>query len=308
MDRKLAEGIWRLADPKISITSAAGMLIAFAYAFAEGIYSWLWLAVTAVSLFGFEVAKNAWGDVVDYDSGTDLAVADEDRTSFSGGKRVLVDGLLTRSQTWTVAAVFGGIGVIAGLAIVILREPLALWFGIAGAALAWSYHGPPLKLSYRGFGELAVAISYGPVVVLGAYVVQTGRLSGDLFWLSIPLGLLIAAFLWVNQFPDYDADKASGKRNLVVRLGKKNAAKGFAVIYAASFAVTGFFPVLLDTDLYPLCGLVSAGVPILAVFIVLRSPDHFHRTRPAQPLALLAFVLYSVEIAIGLSLAYRTSV
>lgn len=303
MNRKIAEGIWRLADPKISITSAAGMLIGFSFAFREGEYSWLWLSVTAMSLFGFEVAKNAWGDIVDYDSGTDLAVREEDRTNFSGGKRVLVDGLLTRAQTWAVAAVFGSLGVIAGLAIVIIREPLAIWFGLAGGALAWSYHGPPFRLAYRGFGELAVAISYGPVVVLGTFLVQSGSLETDVFWLSVPLGLLIAAFLWINEFPDHDADQASGKRNLVVRLGKENAAKGLAVIYGISFAVTASFPFLLNIDLYPFCGMVSLGIPMLAAFMVCGSPEDFHRKKPAQPLALLAFVLYSIEVSVGLLLA-----
>ena len=299
----LIAGMWRLADPKISITSAAGMLIAFAAAYREGAYSWIWLVVTGLSLFCFEVAKNAAGEVVDFYSGTDLAVREEDRTPFSGGKRVLVDGLLTRTQTWAVAAVFGFVGSLIGTAIAVFREPRVIWFGIAGAALAWSYHGLPLKLCYRGFGELAVGLSYGPVIVLGAYVVQTGRISGDVIWLSVPLGILIAAFLWINEFPDQDADKASGKNNLVVRLGKRNAAKALAVIYGASFLVTALFPFLVSFELYPLCGLLSAGFPIAALAAVLKNPSSFHRGRPAQLLALLAFVLYSVEIAIGVMLS-----
>lgn len=279
------------------------MLIAFSYAYREGACSWSWLAATAVSLFGFEVAKNAWGDVIDYDSGTDLAVKEEDRTAFSGGKRVLVEGLLTRAQTWGVAGVFVSAGILFGLAIVFLREPKALWLGLVGAALAWSYQGPPLKLAYRGLGELAVALSYGPVVVLGTYLVQTGRLDWDVFWLSLPLGLLIAAFLWVNEFPDHDADKSSGKSNLVVRLGKKNAAKGLAAIYGFSFIVTASFPFLLDIELYPLCGLFSWGFPLAVLVMVLRSPEDFYRSKPVQPLALLGFVLYSVEVAVGLLMA-----
>ena len=79
-------GLWHLADPKISITSAASMTIGASVAAMEADISWSWLLITGLALFCMEVAKNAWGDIYDYDSGTDLAVAEEDRTNFSGGK------------------------------------------------------------------------------------------------------------------------------------------------------------------------------------------------------------------------------
>ncbi|MDH3413795.1 MAG: 1,4-dihydroxy-2-naphthoate octaprenyltransferase, partial [Gammaproteobacteria bacterium] len=92
MKAEVREGIWRLADPKISITSAAAMLVGVAPAIRIDQFSFDWLAVTALAMFCMEVAKNAWGDVIDFNSGTDLAVLPEDRTAFSGGKRVIVDG------------------------------------------------------------------------------------------------------------------------------------------------------------------------------------------------------------------------
>jgi len=115
-------GIWRLADPKIRITSAASMTIGASVAALEAPLDWSWLLITGVAFFCMEVAKNAWGDVYDYDSGTDLAVAPEDRTDFSGGKRVMVDNLLSRSQTWLVAAVFAALGLAFGALIVISRR------------------------------------------------------------------------------------------------------------------------------------------------------------------------------------------
>lgn len=298
----IREGIWRLADPKISITSAAGLLIAFSAAFSAGTYSWFWLVVTALSLFGFEVAKNAWGDVVDYDSGTDLAVKEEDRTDFSGGKRVLVDDLLTRAQTWSIAVIFGGLGALLGLLIVIFREPRAIWFGFAGTALAWSYHGMPLKFSYRGFGEIAVAVSYGPVIVLGAYLVQTGSIDWSVFWLSAPLGLLIAAFLWVNEFPDHDADKVSGKMNLVVRLGKHRSSVALAFIYFVTFSVIFALPWLTNASFWLWSGFLPVPLAIYATRSVLKHPLDFYRSYPVQPMALLAFVLYAVGLSAGVLL------
>ena len=83
-----------------------------------------WLSLTVFAFFAIEVAKNASGDIYDYE--TDMAVAREDRTDFSGGKRVLVDGLLSVRQTWAIAIVFYILGIGAGIAIVLLREPLAI--------------------------------------------------------------------------------------------------------------------------------------------------------------------------------------
>ncbi len=94
MTSKFGTGTWRLEDPKISITSAASMTIGASIVALEGDIDWLWLAITGLAFFCMEVAKNAWGDVYDYDSGTDLAVAEEDRTDYaadsSAGKRNLV--------------------------------------------------------------------------------------------------------------------------------------------------------------------------------------------------------------------------
>ncbi len=119
-----------------------------------------WLGVTILGFFAIEVAKNASGDIYDYE--TDMAVAQEDHTDFSGGKRVLVDGLLSRSQTWTIAITFYVLGIGLGVLIVVFREPLAIWPGVIGLILAWSYNAPPVRFAYRGLGELDVAICYGP--------------------------------------------------------------------------------------------------------------------------------------------------
>ena len=154
----------------------------------EGPIAWGWLAVLGLALFCMEVAKNAWGDVFDYRLGNDLAVAPEDRTNFSGGKRVLVDALLTRRQTWAIAIVFAGLGVALGAVIVFLREPAVFWIGAVGLVLGWSYHGPPLKLAYRGLGELDVVLCYGPVLSVATCLMLTGPWSWAAFWLSMPLG------------------------------------------------------------------------------------------------------------------------
>jgi 1,4-dihydroxy-2-naphthoate polyprenyltransferase len=296
-------GLWRLADPKISITSAASMAIGAAMAYRDGDFSWLWLAVLAAAMFCMEVAKNAWGDIFDYDSGTDLAVLPEDRTDFSGGKRVLVDELLTRRQTWAIAAAFSAGGLCLGALIVFGREPTVFWLGTAALILGWSYHGPPLRLAYRGLGELDVVLIYGPAIAMATYAMLTGTYSLEVVWASMPLGLFIAAFLWVNEFPDYQADLGAGKRNLVVRLGKFRASRLLPCIYGMaiiSLAWASFSLQVPAVFSYGAIGLVPAAA---AVGWAWQNPETFYRHRPAQPAALLAFVLLSAGICAGIVLS-----
>lgn len=299
MTTNLRQGFWRLADPKISLASVASMLLGAAAAASAGPLSLGWLAMTVAGILAAETAKNASGEVFDWDSGTDLKVRPEDRSPFSGGKRVLVDGLLTRGQTWAIA--LGGyvLAVAAGLVIVAWREPGVLWLGVAGLALAYGYHAPPTRLSYRGLGELAVGLAYGPIICGGTYLVQRGSLPDAVIWLSVPLGLLIAAFLWINEFPDYAADALSGKRTLVVRLGRRRAAIGFALLGVTAGAVTALLP-LAGLPRTVWLGLLAAVRFVPSARLLAAHPEDTARLVPAQAMALQAFLLYAIGASVGL--------
>lgn len=296
------QGLWRLSDPKISLASFAGMFLGACVAARDGGLSWGWLALTVLGIFFIEVAKNASGEIVDFDSGTDRLVAPEDRSPFSGGKRVLIDKLLTRRQTILISALSYLLGIAMGMFIAAYREPQILWLGVAGVGFAFFYHAPPLKLSYRGLGEIAVALSYGPLITAGTYLVQRGEVTLEVILLSTLLGLLIAAFLWVNEFPDYQADKASGRRNLVVMLGRRKAAQAFVAIIA--MAALGLF-------LLPLLGLPLAVwlgglflIPAtMASQILIRHGEVARRVIRAQVMALLSFVIFALGSGVGLLLA-----
>ena len=299
MNRLFWQGFWRLADPKISLASFAGMFLAACVAEVDHGLAWGWLALTVLGVFCVEVAKNASGELVDYDSGTDLAVDDADRSPFSGGKRVMVDGLLTRGQTRALALVFFLAAIMIGLVIVCWRDSRVLSFGLIGIALAWYYHGGSLRLSYRGFGELAVALAYGPVVVCGTYFVQTGYLSAPLLHVSMALGLLVAAFLWINEFPDYRADRQAGKNNLVVRLGPDRAAPGYVLV-----ATTGYAWLILTVIYYPtasgmLVGMIGAFPAVFSAWRLLQSEGVTARLIPAQMASLASFVLMAVGAGLG---------
>ena len=295
----IAQGIWRVADPKITLASVASIILGAAVAAWQGPIAWGWLALTLLGVFFFEAAKNASGEIFDWDSGADQALDESERTPFSGGKRVLVDGLMTRRQTAVMAAAFYTLGIAAGLAIVIAREPRVLWLGMLGAGLAFFYHAPPLKLAYRGLGEVAVALAYGPVIACGTYLVQRHSVSLEVLLASVPLGLAIMGFLWINEFPDARADALAGKRTLVVRLGRPVASRAFALLVGVTYIGVLLLP-LFGLPIGIWGGFIGLPFAARAARRLMRFPKTPAETVPAQGWTLLSFVLLAVGAALGL--------
>jgi 1,4-dihydroxy-2-naphthoate polyprenyltransferase len=121
-------------------------------------------------------------------------------------------------------------------------------FALAGGVAAIFYVAPPIRFAYRGLGELVIALSYGPWMVLGSVYLFTGVLSPGALAASLLPGLLIMALAVVNAIPDFHQDRLVGKRNLVVRLGRARAVRLYVGLAAAGLAVVpigvadGVFP------------------------------------------------------------------
>lgn len=297
-----AAGIWRVADPKITLASVSSMIIGAACAAWQGPVAWGWLAATVIGIFCVEAAKNASGEIFDWDSGADQGVRDDERSPFSGGKHVLLDGLLTRGETALVAGMFYAIAIVFGLAIVGWREPSVIYLGMLGVGLAFFYHAPPFKLAYRGLGELAVALAYGPVIAAGTYLVQRGTVDAPVLWASLPFAIACGAFLWINEFPDARADAAANKRTLIMRLGRPRASRVFVAIVAAAYAGVLALP-LVGLPATTLLGLAGLPHGVAAARRLVRFPETTKEIVPAQAWTLLSFVLMAVGIGAGFVLA-----
>ncbi|MBI4060031.1 MAG: prenyltransferase [Elusimicrobia bacterium] len=99
--------------------------------------------------------------------------------------------------------------------------PVVLYTLLGGAAAVW-YVGPPIRWVYRGLGETVIGLSYGPWMVLGSLHLHTHQFSWGALLASLVPGLLIMSLATVNNIPDFHQDRLVGKKNLVVRLGRKN--------------------------------------------------------------------------------------
>jgi len=265
--RRLWVGFWQIADPKIWIASTIPMAVGGAIAYAQtGIFSWYWFIAGLLAIYLLEIGKNAINEYVDYLSGVDRFVTADKRTPFSGGKKTIIDGKLTLRENLVIGIVTIALGCLVGLYIVVAREYTILWFGLAGVFFALFYSLPPFQFAYRGFGELAVGFTFGPLITIGTYLVQTGSVSPLVVIASLPLGLIIANVLWINQYPDYEADLQGGKMNGVVRLGKKKGVTVYAVLFGLAYLFLLILAVFSKNILW-LLPLISIPPAIKAVLV-----------------------------------------
>jgi 1,4-dihydroxy-2-naphthoate octaprenyltransferase len=136
-----------------------------------------------------------------------------------------------------------------------------LLFAVLGGMAAIFYVAPPIRWAYRGLGELVIALSYGPWMVLGSVYLYTGALSWGALLASLVPGFLIMALAVVNAIPDFHQDRLVGKRNLVVRVGRKRAVWLYLGLATAGLLVV---PVGVVAGVFPPACLVALfAVPLL---------------------------------------------
>jgi 1,4-dihydroxy-2-naphthoate octaprenyltransferase len=243
---------------------ALGILIAA----RQGSFDLVAALLTIIGASFVQLGLNVANDVFDTLAGADDANVTP--TKFSGGSRVIQYGLVSLRQMATLSTVFYVLAGAIGLILLATHGSTALLvIGVVGIIVSLGYTAPPLKFVYRGLGEIAVAFGFGPFMLLGAYVVQTrGALSWEPFAASIPVALLVALILYVNEIPDRRGDAHAGKRTLPVRFSRRAVIAGYNVAAAGAYVALVVavaigllpLPVLLMLLTIPLALQVSRGL------------------------------------------------
>ncbi|MFQ6091508.1 MAG: 1,4-dihydroxy-2-naphthoate octaprenyltransferase [bacterium] len=200
-----------------------------------GSFHWGFFLLTLVAGICLHIGTNVANDYFDHVSGNDEINVDFVRP-FTGGSRMIQKGLMRPKEVLIESILFFTIGCIIGLYLAWTRGPIILLLGLIGVFSGFFYTAPPFRLANLGIGEAVVGVNFGVLMVVGSYYVQTGKLSWAAAAAGLPVSFLIAAVLYINEFPDYAADKAVGKNHLVVRWGKERAVVGYMVILALAYA------------------------------------------------------------------------
>ena len=284
------------ARPRTLPAAVAPVLVGTALAWqVAGVFRPAAFAAALVGSIFIQIGTNLSNDYSDARRGADT----EDRL---GPVRVTAGGLVPprRVLVWTYVAF--GIAMAAGAYLVAVAGIELLFVGLASIAAGVLYTGGPRPYGYAGLGEVFVFLFFGVVAVAGSYFVQTEQLSWQAFALAVPVGMLAAAVLVVNNVRDVDTDRRAGKRTLAVKLGRERA----SVLYDVMLVLAYLTPVAL-----PLAGALSAWVLLtLPTAILAWRLAHALRTQSDGPAlnevlagtgALLG--IYSLLLTIGILLS-----
>jgi len=214
-------------------------------------------------------------DYWDYKRGIDTATR---RTKFSGGTGVLPEKLLKPANVYSVGLIFLLLGTLIGMYFVVIRGiMIALLLGFAILAI-YFYSTSIVNL---GLGEAFVAIK-GTLIVVGSYYVQTSSIGVGVVYVGIIIGILSASVLFVNSFPDYQADRSRGRRTLVILLGKQRAVKIFPWMILCTYVliIAGIF--LGYLKIYSLASLLSAPFAVSAIKRISKSYQDVEQLVPVM--------------------------
>jgi 1,4-dihydroxy-2-naphthoate octaprenyltransferase len=208
--------------------------------------------------------------------------------------------MLTPRAVLTGAFVCWGLALAAGIYLT-MRTPGYWVLLLAGAGFigGFFYTATKYAFSYNRVGELAILINFGILPVMGSYFVQTGHFSWLSFWSSFPIGLLITAILYINQFPDYEADKAVRKNHLVVTFGRKGARVGYYFLIFGNYAILILAVIFAKLTPYALVALLSLPIALKTVKIFSHEYEKVKELVPAQAGTIQVHFLTGILMAVG---------
>ena len=253
--------------------------------------SWGWLMLTLLAGSLLHIGTNTSNDYFDHISGTDARNYNYSNKGLNGGSRSIQMGLISPKGILTVAIIAFTLSAVVGIPLIIKSGLSILWLGLIGFFSGLFYTAPPFKFSSRkGMGELLIGLNFGPLMVAGSALVQTGQLLPQAFLAGIPIGFLIAAVVYMNEFPDYDSDKATGKNTLIVVFGPEKARAGYVALVASAFAS---IVILAINGTVPMLSLIA----LLAVYFgytATRTLYKYYNNRLLQPANWGTIIMHSV--------------
>jgi 1,4-dihydroxy-2-naphthoate polyprenyltransferase len=253
----------------------------------------LYAILTYTGVVFLHASVDLLNDYWDYKRGIDVATK---RTKFSGGTGVLPENLLEPRTVYIAGLIFLVLGASIGTYFIMVRGiAIAIILGFAVTAIYFY----STKIVNAGLGELFVAIK-GAMIVLGSLYVQNAVLDPAALYCGAIVGLLSATVLYINSFPDYEADKSKGRRTLVIIFGRKAASTIFPMFIIAAYALIagGIFFGL--TKVYSLITFVSMPLAIKSALALRKDPESIDNIVPAMA----STVTYSRITGFMLAMSY----
>jgi 1,4-dihydroxy-2-naphthoate polyprenyltransferase len=224
--------IWLMAARVRTLPAAiAPVLVGTALAGYLHVFHPLRFIAALIGAMFIQIGTNLSNDYSDARRGADT----EDRL---GPVRVTAGGLVPPRQVLIATYITFGVAVLAGVYLVVVAGWQLLVVGAASILAGVLYTGGPKPYGYEGLGEVFVFLFFGIVAVAGSFFVQTKHLDWEAFALAVPVGLIAAGLLVVNNVRDIETDRRAGKRTLAVRIGRARTRRLFAAMIYVAYLLT----------------------------------------------------------------------
>jgi len=251
---------------------------------------WMKFFLTLIGVIFVHAGTNLMNDYYDHKSRNDELNLHP--TPFSGGSRVIQEGLIPPNRIFYSGLMLFGLGTVVGLYLNwISKGNIILIFGLVGVLLGFFYTAEPLRIGYLGIGELAVGFGFGPLIVCGAYYIQAQKLSLEPFLASIPISILIMLVLYINEFPDYEADRLVDKRTWIVKLGKEKAIRIYYLLLSLVYLTILSGIIFRFLPLFSILAFVTLPLSFKAIAI---SEKNYNKIEELLPVNAITVKLHSM--------------
>ncbi|MEI6614676.1 MAG: prenyltransferase [Chrysiogenales bacterium] len=294
MAKKYLFGVWfRQIRGPFLLLSVALTLIGIATAHWHG-FDHIWHSLLLmVGVVLAHVSVNLFNEISDYKSKIDENTA---RTPFSGGSGMLQAGRTTIGRVTVVAYLVLLAAGTSGLYFYLVSGWPILFFMACGALAVRFYTS---HLAKWLIGELISGLTLGSFVVIGSHYALTGFMTPDIIYIALVPGLLTALLLFLNEFPDAEADHKGGRRHLVIFFGKKKSAVIYAFAVLLLFVLIAAGPFVLNIPYTVLIALATLPLGIAAVFLTLKYHDDATRLVPVQGLNVALVIMTDLLLAVA---------
>ncbi len=280
--------------PQSFLLSAVSVSVGTSLAALKGAVDWPGFLLALIGVILLHGGANVVNDYFDYRYAVDTTRVSG---SFGQESRVLIRGLLTPRQVLAIGLGLYASAIPIGLYLIAMHGWTILWLGVSGLVTGICYTARPVALKYKALGEIAVFVMFGPLMVSGAYFVQTGAFSVAALWISVPLGIFVAMVLLANNIRDIPFDGEAGIQTVATVLGGRRAARAYRFFVFGAYGLT--------------CALVASGtlgwfalLTLLSLPLALRLIRMFDTVVPADADARTAQLdaLFGALLIVGLQL------
>ncbi len=256
------EAWYEIARPFSLTASIIPVAAGAAVAWAGGVFHFWPFLLTLIGALGLQVGTNIINEIYDVRQGIDKITSPR-------ASHAIVKGAVMEREAFILAFANFGLVILVGLALIALRGPLMLAFGIVGLVAGYGYTGPPFQYKFHALAVPLVFLLMGPIEVVGSYFAISGRFDSVALVASLPIGLLVAAILHANEWRDISEDARTGIATLSAAIGARRA----------HYLYMG-----LVTSAYLTVGIAAMGhlLPISSLLVLLSLPMFISVVRAAE--------------------------